>query len=135
MTPETVSEAFIKWMEDNGYGTYNTDIFLNQIDDDAPDNAWRLTTGGGDVTARLVTAQNRKQYITQVFYRNTSGKAVERRLFELETQLNTPECFTVDGFEVYSIESTMTEDADKDVENRRQGLLTVTIEIYKTYVS
>lgn len=135
MTPQTVSEAFIQWMEDNGYGTFGTDIFLNLIPDDAPANAWWVTTAGGSVTSNLVTAQNIKQYSTQVYCRNVLGETVERQLFQLETQVNTRGSFTIDGFEIYAIESTMPSDEDRDAENRRQGSLVVAIEIYKSYVS
>jgi len=133
--PQTVSESFIKWMEDNGYGTFGSDIFLNQIPDDAIDNAYWVITAGGDVTRNLVTAQNIKQYSTQIFYRNVSGEAVGHTLSELEVKVNTRGSFNIDGFEIYSIESTMPEDNDKDAENRRQASLVVAIEIYKSYVS
>lgn len=135
ITVTTVSESIIKWMEDNGYGTFNTDIFLNQIPDDAIDNAFWVVTAGGNVTSNLVTAQNRKQYSSQIFYRNVLGEEVEHTLFQLETQVNTRGCLTIDGFDVYTIESTMSNDNDRDAENRRQGSLVVTIEIYKSYVS
>jgi hypothetical protein len=135
MNLETVSESFIKWMEDNGYGTFGADIFLNFIPNSAPDNAYWVVTAGGDVTRTLVTAQNVKQYSTQVFCRNTSGKAVEHKLFELETQVNTHGSFNIDGFEIYSKQSTMPDDIDRDAENRRQASLVVTMEIYKSYVS
>lgn len=140
MTPTTVSESFIKWMQDNGYGTFDPNgnsgnIFLNQIPDDANDNAYWIVTAGGDVTQRLVTAQSVQQFSTQVNYRNASGKEVEHNLFELSQRINVRGDFNIDGFELFSIEATMPEDNDKDVENRKQGSFYVNIEIYKSYVS
>lgn len=135
ISPTTVSASFIKWMEDNGYGTFNTNIFLNQIRSDAQDSAYLVTTAGGDVRSNLVTAQNIKQYVIDVTCRDASGEAVENNLYNLETAINTRGSFTIDGFEIYSISSTMSEDLDRDAENRRQGAITVTIEIYKSYVS
>lgn len=140
MTPTTVSESFIQWMVDNGYGTFDPtgetgDIFLGLVPDNAPDNSWWVVTAGGSVSSNLVTAQNIKQYSTQIYCRNRSGQAVEEGLFALETQINTRGCFTIDGFEIYAIESTMPTDEDRDAENRRQGSLVVAIQIYKSYVS
>ncbi len=138
--PTTVSESFIKWMEDNGYGTFNTDIFLNQIPDEDDDsepinNAYWIVTSGGDVASRNVTAESVQQFSTQVNYRNVSGQAVERTLFELNQKINTRGCFSLDGFDLYAIEATMPEDNDKDAENRRQGSFVVAIQIYVNYVS
>lgn len=133
--PETVSESFIKWMEDNGYGTFGTNIFLNQMPESAPDSSYWVVTAGGDVTAKLVTAQSIQQFNTQVFYRNAKGKDVERNMFALNQKINTRGCFTIDGFDIYSIEASMPEDDDEDAEDRPQASLIVSIEIYKSYVS
>lgn len=135
MTPTTVSESFISWMEDNGYGTFGTDIFLNEIPDDAIDNAYWVVTAGGSVTRSLITAQNIKQYSVQVFYRNVSSEEVEHKLFALETQVNIPNCLNIGDFDVYTMQSTMYTNSDRDAENRRQGSLVVAIQIYKSYVS
>lgn len=130
ITPTTVSESFVKWMEDNSYGTFGTNIYLNQIPDEAPDNAYWVVTAGGDVTRLNVTAESTQQFNTQVFYRNKSGQAVEHNLFALNQQLNARGCFTIEGFDLYSIEASMPEDNDKDVENRPQASITVAIQIY-----
>lgn len=136
----TVSRSFIKWMQDNGYGIFGTDIFLNQIpelnDANEPiNNAWWVVTAGGDVVARMVTAQSIQQFSSQVFYRNISGDDVESKLFEFNQKINARGSFNIDGFEIYSIEATMPEDGDRDAESRRQGSLVVAIEIYQSYVS
>ena len=135
MTPTTVSESFIKWMEDNGFGTFGTDIFLNQIPDDAIDNAFWVVTAGGEVASKNVSAESIQQFSTQVYYRNVSGKEVEHHLFALNQKVNTRGAFAIDGFDLYAIEATMPEDNDKDAENRPQASLVVAIEIYVSYVS
>lgn len=140
ITPTTVSESFIKWMEDNGYGTFNPagidgDIFLNQIPDEAPDNAYWVVSYGGDVSRVMVTAQSIQRFTIQVNYRNTQGEAVEHNLFDLSQKVNTRADFSIEGFELWSIAASMPEDNDRDVENRRQGLCNIDIEIYKSYVS
>lgn len=46
--PQTISENFISWLETNGFGTFNTNIYLNLIPNSAPDDAfWVVTAGGG----------------------------------------------------------------------------------------
>lgn len=135
MTPTTVSESFIKWMEDNGYGTFGTDIFLNQIPDDAQDNAYWVVTAGGSVTSKNVSAESIQQFSTQVFYRNTSGAEVEHKIYALNQQVNARGSFEIDGFDLYAIEATMPNDNDRDAENRRQASLVVAIQIYVNYVS
>ncbi len=135
ITPTTVSESFIDWMEDNSYGTFGTDIFLNQIPDDAPDNAYWIVTAGGDLPNRLVTAQSIQSFTTQVFYRSASGADVEHKLFALNQKVNTHGYFTIDGFNLFDIQATMPEDNDRDAENRRQGSFTVDSKIYVNYVS
>ena len=135
LTPTTVSESFIKWMEDNGYGEFNTDIFLNQVPDASVNNCYWVVTAGGEVTSRLVTAQSIQQFSTQINYRNVKGEEVEHKLFELSQKVNVRGSFNIDGFDLFSIEATMPEDNDRDAENRRQGSFVVAIEIYKSYVS
>lgn len=128
--PQTVSESFIKWMEDNQYGTFGTTIFLNQIPDDAPDDAYWVVTAGGDVTQNMVTRESIQQFSTQVFYRNKLGEVVEHNLFDLNQEVNGRRILEIAGFDLHSIEATMPEDNDRDVENRRQGSLVVSTQIY-----
>ena len=140
INPETVSEAFIKWMEDNGYGTFDVDIFLNQIPDvdenDEPiNNAYWIITSGGDVTQKNITAESVQQFTVDVFYRNKSGRLVEKTLFELSRKVNSRDCLMLNGFEVHDIEASLPEDNDRDAENRRQGSFSVDMQIYVSYVS
>lgn len=135
ITPQTVSEAFIRWMETNGFGNASNEdeeitIYLNQIPDDAQDNAWWLITGGGDNPDLLVTKESIQPFVIQVFYRDKSGEVVEHDLFALNQKVNKREWKELEGFDLYSIQATAPEDNDKDVENRPQGTLSVAIQIY-----
>lgn len=130
MTPKTVSEAFIHWMSQNGFGTEGENIYLNQIPDDAPDNAWWVITAGGDEPDPLVTKEYTQPFVTQVFYRNKSSEAVEHNLFALNQRINKREWKELEGFDLFSIWASSPEDNDKDVENRPQGTLSVAIQIY-----
>lgn len=130
MTPKSVSESFIKWMEAKGYGTFGVDIYLNQVPDTAPDNAYKVISSGGDVDQLNVTRESIQAFTTQVFYRNKSNEEVEHNLFALSQRVNGRDTFEIEGFELFSISATMPEDEDRDAENRRQGSFIVAIQIY-----
>jgi hypothetical protein len=129
---ETVSEAFIKWLEDNAIGEFNTDLYLNEASDDAPDICYWVLTNGGTPIQKLVTGEQVKQYFVLVNRRHIKGKELERDMFKLENLLNTPNCLTLEGFEVQEVEANQfPSDADFDREDRRVGLLQANIKIYK----
>lgn len=133
MTPNTVSKAFRQWISAHGFGNADEEegnIYINQIPDDAPDNAWWLVTAGGDVSELLVTKESIQEFVIQVFYRDKSGEVVEHDLFALNQSVNKREWKELNGFDLYSIQASMPEDNDKDVENRPQGTLSVAIQIY-----
>lgn len=133
MTPKTVAQAFRKWMGANGFGKTDAvegNIYINQVPDDAQDNAWWLVTAGGDTPDVLVTKESIQPFVIQVFYRDKSGEVVEHDLFALNQRVNKREWKALDGFDLYSIQATAPEDNDRDVENRPQGTLSVAIQIY-----
>lgn len=130
MTPQTVSESLVKWLEDNGYGAFGTSIFLSQIPNDAIDNAIWLVSAGGNVRRNLVTQEAVQEFSTQVYCRNTSGEEVDHKLFALNQQVNNTIGLQLDGFEVYTIEATMPQDNDRDAENRRYGSIVIATQIY-----
>lgn len=131
--PETVSESFIKWLEDENIGTFGTDIYLSQVPLDAPNTCYWVLTNGGSPISKNRTGEKIKQYFVSVYYRSTKSKDVERNLFTLEGLINAPGCLQLEGFEVIEIESSQfPSDTDIDNEQLRVGLLQATIQIYKT---
>ena len=130
--PETVTEAFIQWLEQEGIGTFGTDIYSPQIPEDAPDAAYWLQTAGGGVVLTLATGEKVKQYFVTINYRSRKGKEVERKLFDLENLINKPQCLKLTGFEVYEVSATQFPvDNDLDDEDRRIGFVQANIQIYK----
>ena len=128
----TVGEAFIAYLEDMDIGTFNTDLFLGEIPMKAPDDAiWCLTSGGApEITT--VGGGMIKSYTIDINYRSVSGKKVERNLFALEELLNCTACVNLQGFETLGVSANQfASDLDVDDENRRIGLLQVTIRLYK----
>lgn len=130
--PETVSESFIQWLEDENIGTFNTDLYLSQVPDTAPDACYWVLTSGGGAIQKLQTGEKVKQYFMSVYYRSNKAKDVERNLFKLEELLNCNDCINLEGFEVVEVEATQfPSDTDIDNEERRVGLLQANIKIYK----
>lgn len=130
--PETVSEAFIEWLENQGVAQFGVDLYSPQVPNEAPDATYWLTTSGGNVVRVLATGEKVKAYNLSLYYRSQSGKDIERKLFRLETLLNSPGCVSLTGFEVYEISaSQFPTDDDLDQEDRRVGFIQVNIQIYK----
>jgi hypothetical protein len=129
---QTVGEAFIKFLEDKNIATFNEDLFLGQLPQDAPDEAWLVVVMGG--SPELVTADGGmiKVYTFNVYRRSLVGKEVERQLFSLEEDLNCTPCVNLEGFEtIYSRATNFAQDIDLENTNRRIGLLQAQIRLFK----
>ena len=66
----TVGEAFIKFLQDKGYGTFGTDLFLGELPIEAPDDAWLVVVGGETAKWRL------KGHATKLFYQFVGSWAI-----------------------------------------------------------
>jgi hypothetical protein len=129
---DTVSEAFVEYLELQGYGTFGTDLFLSQVPPNAPDSTLWVITSGGSPIQKLATGETLKQYFISVFYRSTSAMDVEKKIFALEELLNCTQCVELTGFEVHEITAqNFGSDEDIDNEERRVGMLQANIKIYK----
>ncbi len=131
--PETVSESFIKYLEDQSIATFGTDLYANQVPDDAPDVCYWVITSGGSTIQTLGTGERVKQYFVSVYYRSNSGRDVEKKLFTLEELLNCSDCVELEGFEILNMQASQyPSDIDLDNEERRLGLLQATVQLYKS---
>lgn len=129
---QTVGEAFIKFLEDENIGTFNTDLYLGMLPLEAPDESWLVVVAGG--SPELVTADGgmMKLYTFSIYRRSLAGKEIERSLFSLEEKLNCSTCVNLEGFEtVYSRATQFAQDIDLENENRRIGLLQAQVRLYK----
>lgn len=132
MDVQTVGEAFVKFLEDKGIGTFGVDLFLGDIPLEAPDDAWVVVVGGGN--PELVTLDHSmvKIYTFNIYHRSLAGKEVERTLFSLEESLNDANCVNLQGFEtIYSRATQFAQDIDLENENRRIGLLQAQVRLFK----
>lgn len=131
--PETVSESFIKWLEDNSVAAFGIDLYLSQVPLEAPDKCYWVLTNGGSPISNNGTGEKVKQYFVSVYLRSNKAKDVERDLFALENLINAPGCLQLEGFEVIEIEATTyPTDVDLDNEQLRVGMLQVNIQVYKS---
>lgn len=132
MDTHTVGEAFVKFLMDQGIGTFGTDLFLNQIPLDAPDNAWLVVVSGGEADMVTVDEAMIKLYSFNVYRRSLAGKELERELFDLEEVLNRTSCVQLDGFEtIYSRATQFGQDVDLENENRRLGMIRADVRLFK----
>ena len=130
--PLTVSEAFIAWLEDRGYGTFGDNIYLNKSPLSAPSDSWTVITDGGQPVTWLVTGEIEKTYLIQVRYKNVSNKVVDRTLFKLEEELNSRYNLYLDGFDVRRVStSQFASSQDIDNEELQTGLLAVNVQLYR----
>lgn len=130
--PETISESFIHWLESQGVATFNSDLYLSQVPDSAPDECYWVITSGGAPIQKLRTGEKVKQYFISLYYRSTKAEDVEKNMFKLEELLNQKGCLQLNGFETIEVEANQfPSDSDLDNEERRIGMLQANIKIYK----
>lgn len=132
MDTQTVGEAFRDFLVDKGFGTFNVDLYLGEIPDDAPDDAWLILVSGGNPDTVTLDGSMMKLYTFSVYRRSTSGKDIERKLFSLEEMLNCESCVNLTGFEtIYSRAIQFAQDLDLENENRRIGLIQAQVKLFK----
>lgn len=130
---QTISESFVKFLEDNGIGVFNDNLFLSKVPETAPDSTYWIITSGGSPISKNGTGEKIKQYFISVYYRDLKAKNVERTLFSLEELLNCSDCVQLQNYEVLEVEaSQFPSDTDLDNEERRIGFLQAKIKVYKT---
>lgn len=132
MDIRTVGEAFIKFLEDKGIGTFGVNLFLGELDKSAPDNSWLIVVGGGNPEMVTMDGSMIKLYTFNIYHRSLVGKEIERELFSLEEDLNCTSCVNLEGFEtIYSRATNFAQDIDLENENRRIGLLQAQVRLFK----
>ena len=132
MDIQTVGEAFVDFLQGKGIGTFGIDIFLGELPQEAPDNAWLVVVSGGNPELVTLDGSMIKLYTFNIYHRSLAGKEVERELFSLEEELNRANCIQLDGFEtIYSRATNFSQDEDLENENRRIGMLQAQVRLFK----
>lgn len=96
------------------------------------DAIWWIVENGGGVIQKNATGETRKSYQINVFCRNRDYQAIKDDMSTLEEDLNCDNCSQLSGYDTIDIEATTFPiDNDLDNEDRKVGLLQVTILTYK----
>lgn len=126
-----ITRSFADFLVAQGFGTLSTDIFVGGVPQDAGNKALWLLSGGGSPTQTNVTNNKQKQYIINVFYRNTNQEDVYDTLQAIEELINSDACTQLGGYDTLDMTCTLfPTDNDLDVEDRTVGLLEITVTTY-----
>lgn len=126
-----VARSFVTFLENEGYGTFATDIFVNVIPKEAPDECICVIAEGGSPEIRNQTGETMKDYILNIRYRALTDQAVYENIQALEEIINSDSCTQLSGYDTIDMQATqfpVSEDIGD--ENRSIGLLQVTLRIY-----
>lgn len=126
-----ISASFAEYMEDILLGTVGTDIEVGGVPQDAPEACWWVIPQGGGPEQVNQTGEMLKNYVLNVYYRDTNQESVYNSLQLLEETVNSGNCTQLDGFDTISMQATsFATDEDIDSEERTVGLVQVTIKVY-----
>ena len=131
----TISRAFVKFLEDKGYGIFGQNIYLYRVPNSKKTETeilWLIPTGGfpSQVTK---TGEMMKTYQCLINFRSNSARKVDEVLNDLEQTLNCSNCVSLEGFELVEIRATqLPADQDLDSENRMVGMINCQITVYKS---
>ena len=133
--PETLSEAFIKFLEEKDIATFGQDLFLNEVpssNDTQTESVYWILTSGGNPISKLRTGELVRMHAITINFRAIKNEDVEKKLHRLAELLQQPDCIQLDGFETIDVSvSQFPAQEDLDIENRKRGMLRLTIQTYK----
>jgi hypothetical protein len=93
---------------------------------------WWIVDNGGSIITKNATGEATKSYQFNIFFRSRDYELVKTNLATLEEDLNCDGCSQLSGYDTIDIEATSFPiDQDLDGEDRKIGLLQVTITTYK----
>lgn len=129
----TVQRALAKWMENNGFGVFNADLFIGTIPLERKINAgWWIIGGGGAPILKPETGEKMKQYVFAVFYRDTDPEQVDQKLQALEEMANSNTCHSLEDYDTVELEATgFQSDNDMDSEDRTLASVEITVTVYQ----
>ncbi len=133
---QTITKSMIKFMEDLGFGTFGTNLYVYQVPDSkfADNDIYWLIPSGGTPTRQLYTWGKTKRYAFIVHYRNESTEVVDDKMFEMESVINAVKCPLLEGFDVYNVQcDSFPTDSDLDSEDRMVGTMTIFIELLDSH--
>lgn len=131
----TLSQSFVKFLENKGYGIFGQNIYLYRVPNSKKTETevlWLIPTGGFPASVNK-TGELVKAYQMLIYFRSNSAKKIDEVLNDLEQTLNCAQCVNLVGFELVSIRATqLPADQDLDSENRMVGVINCQIQVYKS---
>lgn len=131
----TLSQSFVKFLEDKGYGIFGQNIYLYRVPNSKKTETeilWLIPTGGFPSQVNK-TGEMMKTYQFLINFRSNSARKVDEVLNDLEQTLNCSNCVSLEGFELVEIRATqLPADQDLDSENRMVGMINCQITVYKS---
>lgn len=130
----TISESFIKLLENKGCGVFGQNIFLYRVPNSlkTPTELFYVIPSGGSIINSSPTGEKIKRYQFLIYFRSNSAERVDKVLNSLEEDLNCAGCVQLENFELMDIQTSMfPADQDADSENRMVGMIQVQVQVYK----
>lgn len=120
-----IAESVIQYIIDLGFATaLNDDIFIGGISQNAPNASWWVITSGGNPVSKNATGEKVKNYLVDIFYRNTDPQDVNNQMQDLEIELNKSACINLTDFDTIEVEAIVfPNDQDIDLQDRTIGTL------------
>lgn len=107
-------------------------LFIGGVPQEAPDSCWWVTASGGSAETKLETGEMVRNYQIDVFYRDIDEQAVYDSIQSLEETIDGDPCTQLSGYDTIDMEATLfSVDQDIDSEDRKVGLLQISIRTYK----
>lgn len=126
--------AFATYLQSVTGTTLGQTLFIGEApsSNKVADAIWWIVENGGGVINKNSTGEAMKSYQFNIFYRSRDYEAIKDAMYSLEEDLNCDNCSQISGYDTIDIEATSFPiDNDLDSEDRKVGLLQVTIIIYK----
>lgn len=128
--------AFATYLQGITGTTLGQTLFIGEApsSNKVADAIWWIVENGGGIIQKNATGEARKSYQINVFCRSRDYQAIKDQMSSLEEDLNCDNCSQLSGYDTIDIEATTFPiDNDLDSEDRKVGLLQVTITTYKEY--
>jgi len=130
----SVSSSFASYLAGVTGTTLGQDLFIGEAPSSnrVADTVWWIVENGGGIVQKNATGETRKSYQFNVYCRDRDYGAILTAMSALEEDLNCDACTQLSGYDTIDIEATTFPiDNDLDAEDRKKGLLQVTITTYK----
>jgi hypothetical protein len=129
----TINKAFAAYLESETGAVLKETLFIGNApsSNKAVDAIYWFTSSGGS-PVRNATKESLKTYAISLYYRDRNYGLVDTTLSALEKLLNCASCVQLVGYDTMEIQAAVLSiDNDLDAEDRKVGLLQVTIVVYE----